>query len=168
VDAEEFSGLPDRDVFLALLCALCAVFSHGPMLDPSEPPRKPLEAILACLEENARAGIVGREKTGPKKEGGERRKASLVGCPRTLASRTGPIMHTSGHFHRTFIARHYLGGCPAVVSHHVASSLTLCGRRVRTGGSPQAPSSVLQARRRRPGGGRHPYATGARMLDDPR
>jgi hypothetical protein len=49
VDAEEFSGLPDRDVFLALLCALCAVLSHGPMLDPSEPPRKPSEGNLAAL-----------------------------------------------------------------------------------------------------------------------
>jgi hypothetical protein len=49
VDAEEFSGLPDRHVFLALLCVLCAVLSHGPMLDPSEPPRKPSEAILVAL-----------------------------------------------------------------------------------------------------------------------
>jgi hypothetical protein len=49
VDAEEFSGLPDRDVFLVLLCALCAVLSHNPMLDPSETPRKPSDVIRAAL-----------------------------------------------------------------------------------------------------------------------
>jgi hypothetical protein len=49
MDAEEFSGLPDRDVFLALLCALCTVLSHDPMLDPSETSRKPSEAILEAL-----------------------------------------------------------------------------------------------------------------------
>ena len=33
VDAEKLCSLPDRDIFLARLCALCAVLSHGPMLD---------------------------------------------------------------------------------------------------------------------------------------
>ena len=44
-----FCGLSDRNVFLAQLCALCAVLSHGPMLDRSETPRKPSDGILALL-----------------------------------------------------------------------------------------------------------------------
>jgi hypothetical protein len=47
VHAEEFSCLPDRDVSLALLCALCASLSHGPMLAPSEASRKPSGDIQA-------------------------------------------------------------------------------------------------------------------------
>ena len=33
VDPEEFCGLSDRNVFLALLCTFCAILSHGPILD---------------------------------------------------------------------------------------------------------------------------------------
>jgi hypothetical protein len=52
MDSKEFGGLSDRHILLrslALLCALCAVLSHAPMLYPSEAPRKPSEAILAPL-----------------------------------------------------------------------------------------------------------------------
>jgi hypothetical protein len=52
MDSKEFGGLSDRHVLLrslALLCALCAVLSHSPMLYPSEATRKPLEANLAAL-----------------------------------------------------------------------------------------------------------------------
>jgi hypothetical protein len=68
VDAEEFRGLAYRDVFLALLCALCTVFSHAPMLDPSEFPRKPSEASLAAfgVVEGECLGGVGQLAKTPK------------------------------------------------------------------------------------------------------
>ena len=49
MDAEEFGGFSDRKIVLALLCALCAVLSHDTMLDPSETPRKALEAIVVAV-----------------------------------------------------------------------------------------------------------------------
>src|SRR4051812_7308502 len=58
VDAEQFGGLSDRQIVLAVLCALCAVLSHGPMLDPSEATRKPSEANLARLEGNEKPPAV--------------------------------------------------------------------------------------------------------------
>jgi hypothetical protein len=69
VHTEEFSGLPDRNVLLARLCALCAVLSHDPMLDPSETTRKPSDGILARLKEKEklRRGQ-SRERKAPRRE----------------------------------------------------------------------------------------------------
>jgi hypothetical protein len=53
VDSKEFGGLSDRHVLLrslVLLCALCVVLSHGPILYPSAAPRKALDVIFAALE----------------------------------------------------------------------------------------------------------------------
>jgi hypothetical protein len=50
VDAEQFGGLSDRQIVLAVLCALCAVLSHGPMLDPSEATRKPSDCDLVAVK----------------------------------------------------------------------------------------------------------------------
>src|SRR5215211_2001600 len=57
VDSKEFGSLSDRQIVLALLCALCAILSHGPMLDPSQPPRKPLEGNLVALSLECRASM---------------------------------------------------------------------------------------------------------------
>ena len=55
MDAKEFGGLPDRHVLLrslALLCALCAVFSHGRMLQTM---RATIEWSYTLLSEHEQA-----------------------------------------------------------------------------------------------------------------
>jgi hypothetical protein len=44
VNAEQFGGLSDRQIVLALLCALCAVLSHTGDTRPSGPGAKALKS----------------------------------------------------------------------------------------------------------------------------